>query len=99
MTIIQQMVSLMRVCRKDSIPNYKLIKVGKLHWDPYNKDVDMACKPIDSKSIPALEMEVDQSPILMIDRYLTNKTQRKLFIRSKSSKCGKYRSKSSAHSK
>ena len=45
-----------------------VIKVGRLHWDINNKDVDMACKQITQSSIPAIELEVDQSPILMVDR-------------------------------
>lgn len=41
--------------------------IGKLHFDPDNKDKERACKPISMPSVTP-ESEVDESPIIMIDR-------------------------------
>jgi hypothetical protein len=46
---------------------YGYIITGKLHFDPDDDDRERACKPINMPSIPG-DSEVDESPIIMIDR-------------------------------
>ncbi len=41
--------------------------IGRLHYDPINQDVDMACKDINTMQIDE-NHSIDESPIVMVDR-------------------------------
>lgn len=59
---------------KTSLSNFGKIPygyntIGKLHFDSANDDKEHACKPINMPTINE-DSKVDETPIVMIDRYI-----------------------------